>query len=129
MALSSNATRILSATDLLPAGHILSFAGLCIMLLSLIDKREQLLTVVACGRVTMQGTLIQQGIDLMIFGMGTVFVFLIALVLVIVLMSRLINKFFAVAPDTTTTDAGNPNQVEPLIKKIIQSAIDQHRRH
>jgi oxaloacetate decarboxylase gamma subunit len=76
----------------------------------------------------MKGTLIQQGIDLMIYGMGTVFIFLISLVLVIGAMSRLINKFFTEANDPVAIAAGNSDQVEPLIKKIIQSAIDQHRK-
>lgn len=77
----------------------------------------------------MQGTLIQQGVDLMIFGMGTVFVFLISLVLVISLMSRIINKFFIDPSEPMTAGTGKPNQLDPVIKKIIQNAIDQHRRH
>jgi len=41
----------------------------------------------------MQDNLIDQGISLMLFGMGTVFIFLTILVLATWLMSTLINKF------------------------------------
>lgn len=40
----------------------------------------------------MQGSLISQGVELMLVGMGTVFVFLSLLVLAMTLMSRLVSR-------------------------------------
>lgn len=78
----------------------------------------------------MQQSLIQQGVDMMLFGMGTVFTFLIVLVLAVALMSRAVSQFFPEMPpvDTETPPAGQP--VDALTTKVIQAAIDQHRsRH
>lgn len=82
--------------------------------------------------IASESTLLEQGLDMMLYGMGSVFVFLFTLVVAIRLMSSLIAKFFpeplisadqgasAVASiDSLTTD--------PLTTKIIQAAIDQHR--
>jgi oxaloacetate decarboxylase gamma subunit len=41
----------------------------------------------------MQTSLIDQGLDLMLYGMGTVFVFLTILVFATTLMSRIVNAF------------------------------------
>ncbi|GHA04645.1 hypothetical protein GCM10008090_12560 [Arenicella chitinivorans] len=41
----------------------------------------------------MQETLIDQGLNLMLYGMGTVFVFLTILVFATVLMSRIVTRF------------------------------------
>lgn len=81
----------------------------------------------------MHGSLLQQGLDLLIFGMGTVFVFLTVLVISVGLMSKIIARFFAeieetprVAPTpvrTTTTAAA----VDPNVLLAIQEAIYQHR--
>ena len=40
----------------------------------------------------MQNTLVQQGIELMLFGMGTVFIFLALLVVVTTVMSALVER-------------------------------------
>ncbi|RLA53541.1 MAG: oxaloacetate decarboxylase [Gammaproteobacteria bacterium] len=75
----------------------------------------------------MRVTLVQQGFDLMLYGMGTVFVFLIVLVLAVRLMSKIIDKFFPaklIDPAVGSTTTGLP---DPLTVKIIQAAIDRHR--
>lgn len=81
----------------------------------------------------MQSTLTQQGIDLLIFGMGTVFVFLTLLVVCVSVMSIFINKFLGEeevvvepkhAPKKPTGSAG---AVDPKVLAVIQEAIYQHR--
>ncbi len=72
----------------------------------------------------MQESLIQQGVDMMLYGMGTVFIFLIVLVLAISLMSRLVAKFSPAAP---LVPAETAEPVDALTAKIIQAAIAKHR--
>lgn len=81
----------------------------------------------------MQGSIVQQGIDLLIFGMGTVFVFLTVLVISVVLMSKIIGRFFAeieeeaprVSPAPARSSAATA--VDPNVLLAIQEAIYQHR--
>jgi|TARA_B110000977_G_scaffold18507_1_gene22314 oxaloacetate decarboxylase gamma subunit len=78
----------------------------------------------------MDSTLISQGLDLMLYGMGTVFTFLTLLVGVTTLMSKVVNKLVIEQPEiAVSTIATAPVQiaVEPRIAKVIQAAIDQHR--
>jgi oxaloacetate decarboxylase gamma subunit len=79
----------------------------------------------------MQSTLIDQALELLVFGMGTVFVFLIMLVIAVNLMSRFIETFFPepVPPELhppfserTSDDLPNPQTLA-----AIQAAIHQHR--
>lgn len=78
----------------------------------------------------MDSTLITQGLDLMLYGMGTVFTFLTLLVGITTLMSMIVNKLVVeveeapAAPVQTSVAA----TVEPRIAKVIQAAIDQHRK-
>jgi oxaloacetate decarboxylase gamma subunit len=80
--------------------------------------------------VFMQTTLLEQALDLLIFGMGTVFVFLALLVIAINMMSRFVETYFPeiVVEETpaikrkTTTDA-----LDPTTLAVIQAAIHQHR--
>ena len=76
--------------------------------------------------------LLLEGVELMLFGMGFVFVFLVLLVGVVSLMSRLIATFAASAPIPA------PSSPAPSVKlashepdadmlAAIQSAIAQHR--
>ncbi len=81
----------------------------------------------------MQDTLIDQGINLMLFGMGTVFIFLTILVFATTLMSKVVNKLapetepetIVTSPSVTTTNA---QPVNPNIVNAIQKAIAAHRQ-
>lgn len=79
----------------------------------------------------MQTTLIDQGLDLMLFGMGSVFSFLLLLVLATRLMSLLVNRWLPeelVAENVANASAGAPpSTIDPKIVKAIQIAIDRHR--
>ena len=81
----------------------------------------------------MEQTLIDQGISLMLYGMGTVFVFLTVLVFATTLMSKLVAKFSPAEaaseldPEPTVINANNklpPNQVLQAIKQ----ALAEHRK-
>jgi len=80
----------------------------------------------------MQTTLIDQGLDLMLFGMGTVFVFLTILVFATLLMSRVVATLSpakAEAETSTGADKGSMNQQpSPQILQAIKLAIAEHRR-
>jgi len=83
----------------------------------------------------MQDTLIDQGFSLMLYGMGTVFIFLTILVFATWLMSTLVNKF---APEEApveqknnnlpTTNTGTANTPSPQILDAIKQAISAHRQ-
>lgn len=79
----------------------------------------------------MQHSILEQGIDLMLFGMGTVFLFLTLLVIATAIMSAIIKRYFpdqlvpqhaAPAPSVGTDPANNRQ-----LLAILQSAVDQHR--
>jgi oxaloacetate decarboxylase gamma subunit len=82
----------------------------------------------------MQDTLIDQGLNLMLFGMGTVFVFLTILVFATTVMSTLVNRFAATAkveqaptqaaPIAATTQL----TVSPNIVSAIEKAVAAHRQ-
>jgi oxaloacetate decarboxylase (Na+ extruding) subunit gamma len=77
----------------------------------------------------MQETIMQQGVDLMLFGMGTVFVFLTVLVIATSIMSSVISRFFPepeapIAPQPVMAPAGVN---DPKLLAIIKAAVDQHR--
>ncbi len=76
----------------------------------------------------MEVDLFQQGVDLMLFGMGTVFAFLILLVGALTLMSWVITRFF---PEPEQPEAAVQMAplvvVEPRIQAVIQAAINKHR--
>ena len=67
----------------------------------------------------MQGDLINEGLTLMLAGMGTVFVFLTALVIAMTSMSGLIRRFQPPS-DATTEDLE--------VVAAIAAAVKQHRR-
>lgn len=77
----------------------------------------------------MQETIMQQGVDLMLFGMGTVFVFLTVLVIATTIMSSLVQRFFP-EPEPVAPVAGPaPTGVtDPKLLAIIKAAIEQHRK-
>jgi len=67
----------------------------------------------------MQNELINEGLTLMLAGMGTVFVFLTVLVIAMTLMSRLVARF---QPTLEVTGAGDDEIA------AIMAAIAEHRR-
>ena len=74
----------------------------------------------------MHSTLIEQGFDLMFFGMGTVFIFLFLLVAVTVGMSKMVNHWYPeVEADAETVAELSP--LDPRIASVIQIAIDRYR--
>jgi oxaloacetate decarboxylase gamma subunit len=80
----------------------------------------------------MQEDLIAKGLELMLFGMGTVVLFLLLLVLATGMMSRLMARYFpelqspeATVPtpaDTVTATADDPHLVA-----VITAAVHRHR--
>ena len=78
----------------------------------------------------MESTLITQGMDLMLYGMGTVFTFLTLLVGITSLMSLVVNRLVPEEAEVVSASAPlvtSPGSVEPRIVKAIQAALDQHR--
>ncbi len=79
----------------------------------------------------MQESLLGQGLDLMVYGMGTVFVFLAVLILVTFAMSKLVVRFFPEAPaqvKTIKSTSRKPSSaVDPRTLQVIRAAIQQHR--
>lgn len=70
--------------------------------------------------------LILSGLELMWIGMGTVFVFLILLVLVTRLMSVLINKYaFEAGPHHLTA---RTEVIDDELRQVIIEAVHLHRR-
>lgn len=78
----------------------------------------------------MQNTLWEQGFDLLLFGMGTVFVFLTLLVIGTMIMSSIIGRYFYQEPELARQpvmagDSGLPVSTKTLA--VIQAAIHAHR--
>ena len=77
----------------------------------------------------MQGDIVSQGVELMLYGMGTVIVFLAALVVATTFMSRVITRHFPEpqpelkAPVPRAPAAGT----DPQVVAAITAAIHQHR--
>lgn len=93
--------------------------------------RYRLKTQKTCLGRLMQSTLFQQGLDLLVFGMGTVFIFLTVLVLCVYVMSKLIGSF-VVEDEPQIPELGksvniNVGSVDPKILAVVQDAIYQHR--
>ena len=74
----------------------------------------------------MDSQLISQGLDLMLYGMGTVFIFLTLLVAITTIMSTTVNKIAPEQIEDSKIKAPQA-QVETRIVKAIQAAINQHR--
>jgi len=78
----------------------------------------------------MQETLMQQGINLMLYGMGTVFVFLTLLVIATTFMSSMVTRFVKeeeAAPTPSAPAAPTAGAVNPTHLAAIKEAIKQHR--
>ena len=78
----------------------------------------------------MQDSLMQQGVDLMLYGMGTVVIFLAILVVCTTLMSRMVQRYFA-EPDVQAASIkmveADHDVVDARLLAVIKSALDQHR--
>jgi oxaloacetate decarboxylase gamma subunit len=83
---------------------------------------------------TMQADIVAQGLELMLYGMGTVVVFLTLLVVATTIMSRLMTRYFPdpAAPAVPARPAVGEQQqapaVAPQVVAAISAAIHQHRR-
>lgn len=83
----------------------------------------------------MSDTLMQQGVDLMLYGMGSVVVFLTLLVIAMVLMSGSIKRWFPEPKAPLESNNRKPSnatrpkagQVDDKTLAVIKAAIEQHR--
>jgi len=73
------------------------------------------------------GALISEGINLMLLGMGTVFVFLTLLVIVTSIMSALVQKYGAVQPADLHEPGAAGQLDEVTLLALISAAIHAHR--
>ncbi|WP_163834809.1 OadG family protein [Spartinivicinus ruber] len=79
--------------------------------------------------------LLNEGLNLMLFGMGFVFVFLTLLIFATALMSRLISKFgeeevipvSQAAPSSTVADKQQDEQLVAVISAAIKQYRSRHR--
>lgn len=75
-------------------------------------------------------SLVSQGLELMTFGMGVVFVFLTALVFLTTLMSTLVNKIAPEKPAAISAAApvsASTQVVDPQLLKVLATAVKEHR--
>lgn len=75
----------------------------------------------------MQHSLMQQGIDLLIFGMGTVFIFLAVLVVATTVMSKLVRRFDKPAPVAVQPGPGKVVAEDTELIAVISAALKKHR--
>jgi oxaloacetate decarboxylase (Na+ extruding) subunit gamma len=77
-----------------------------------------------------QESLLQEGLDITLFGMGIVFVFLFVLVVCTGIMSRIITRYFPEAEPipliSSTSASGAP--ADSRLRAIIKAAVAQHRK-
>lgn len=72
----------------------------------------------------MQDSLITRGLELMLFGMGTVVVFLTALVFVTAAMSALVRRYLPPPPEPRPAGRAAP---DARLIAVISAAIHRHR--
>ena len=70
--------------------------------------------------------LIEQGLDLMLYGMGTVFVFLTLLVIITALMSVIVQRWLPDDEMEVSSSKAESN-VDARIVAIIEAALAKHR--
>ena len=78
----------------------------------------------------MQSALIEQGVSLMLYGMGVVFTFLTLLIFATTAMSAVAQRWFPDKPEPARPARKKSvatGTVSPLTLKIIQAAVAQHR--
>lgn len=72
--------------------------------------------------------LMADGLGLMGFGMGTVFLFLVVLIFATTIMSALITKFAPEAPAAPAAPAmAQTTGVDPQLLKVLKEAVKEHR--
>lgn len=77
----------------------------------------------------MSESILSQGVELMLFGMGTVFVFLTLLVVCTGLMSAAIGRLVPEPePEPTASGGGSVSAIDPKVARAIADAINQHRK-
>jgi oxaloacetate decarboxylase gamma subunit len=77
----------------------------------------------------MTESILSQGVELMLFGMGTVFVFLTLLVVCTGLMSAVIGRLLPEpTPAATTSGVAAAPAIDPKVARAIAEAISQHRK-
>ena len=76
----------------------------------------------------MTESLMSQAIDLMVAGMGFVFVFLVILIGATTLMSKLVARFEPPAPEVPATPAQTPAPMnDPRLMAVITAAVAKYR--
>ena len=84
----------------------------------------------------MQASIVNQGIELMLFGMGTVLVFLTLLVFAIALMSWVLQRYFPVLETTPASNRSKGTATAPAtafaaqdatLVAVISAALHRHR--
>ena len=76
----------------------------------------------------MNADIVEQGVELMLFGMGTVIVFLGLLVLATTFMSRTVARYFPEPEPAPARPAANAVGNDGELIAVISAAIQQHRR-
>ncbi len=79
----------------------------------------------------MQQDIMQQGVDLVLYGMGSVFVFLTVLVIATTIMSSFVQRFLpdAPLPQPAARPAPAASGVnDPKLLAILQAAVTEHRK-
>ena len=74
----------------------------------------------------MQDNFMQQGIELMLYGMGTVFTFLVLLIIATTLMSALLQRF-AKPVSNAAADKAVAGTNDDRLVAVISAAIHQYR--
>lgn len=76
-----------------------------------------------------EAQLMQEGLSLMAFGMGFVFVFLTLLVIATTLMSKVVRRFAPVpVPETTSRQAAPPARADDDVMAVIGAAVHRYRQ-
>ncbi|ARN76394.1 oxaloacetate decarboxylase gamma chain [Oceanicoccus sagamiensis] len=76
----------------------------------------------------MQDLLLQQGVELMLYGMGTVFTFLVLLIVATTLMSAVLQRFVTPEPaPAVATKPVAPAANDEQLVAVISAAIHKYR--
>jgi oxaloacetate decarboxylase gamma subunit len=75
----------------------------------------------------MESSLVQQGVELMLFGMGTVFGFLACLVLITALMSALLQRLIPIKEEDRVLSSAKPAQQDEQLIAVISAAVHKYR--